>query len=291
MSALSNWVTCGMVFQARLRCSAVLRRTPLIGLALDLAALAEVGQRARLQRRGGAAGRGGLAGAAEAAHHALGELLDVVDARCARRDRCPSPARCRRRSRARAGGRTARPGPTSRAEGAGQRRRPADARRRCPRPAPSAVRPRPVRPAPAAGAGCGRLPARAPRLPRAASGFGGSACGGAPAHAHVHDQHDLARLHLVARLDADVLDHAGQRRRHFDGRLVGLEFEDRLVHLRPCRRSSPARSSTSPCATSSPRFGRTNSAKANPREQSAFAVQRGSRSRSAPLNRNCDLER
>ena len=32
MSALSNWVTCGMAFQACDRCSAVLRRMPVIGL-------------------------------------------------------------------------------------------------------------------------------------------------------------------------------------------------------------------------------------------------------------------
>ena len=31
MSALSNWVTCGIAFHAWLRCSAVLRRMPVIG--------------------------------------------------------------------------------------------------------------------------------------------------------------------------------------------------------------------------------------------------------------------
>ena len=47
----------------------------------------------------------------------------------------------------------------------------------------------------------------------------------------VHRQHDLADLHLLARLDPDLLDDARDARRHFDGRLVGLELENGLIVL------------------------------------------------------------
>jgi hypothetical protein len=42
-------------------------------------------------------------------------------------------------------------------------------------------------------------------------------------------QNGLANLDLVAGLDLDVLDLSGHRRRHLDGRLVGLELQDRLI--------------------------------------------------------------
>jgi hypothetical protein len=41
----------------------------------------------------------------------------------------------------------------------------------------------------------------------------------------------LADLHLVARLDLDVLHDAADVRRDFDRRLVRLELEDRLILL------------------------------------------------------------
>src|SRR5581483_2603310 len=49
--------------------------------------------------------------------------------------------------------------------------------------------------------------------------------------AFVHRQDRLADLHLLAGLHLDVLHLAGDRRGHFDGRLVGLELEDRLILL------------------------------------------------------------
>ena len=50
-----------------------------------------------------------------------------------------------------------------------------------------------------------------------------------PRRAFVDRQDDGADLDLVALLDANFLDRAGDRRRHLDGRLVGLEFQDRLI--------------------------------------------------------------
>ena len=47
----------------------------------------------------------------------------------------------------------------------------------------------------------------------------------------VHGQHHLPDLHLVARLDLEFLDDAGDAGGHLDRRLVGLELEDRLVLL------------------------------------------------------------
>ncbi len=47
----------------------------------------------------------------------------------------------------------------------------------------------------------------------------------------VHRQHHLPDLHLVARLDLEFLDDAGDAGGHFDRRLVGLELEDGLVLL------------------------------------------------------------
>ena len=44
-----------------------------------------------------------------------------------------------------------------------------------------------------------------------------------------HGQDDRADLDLVALLDPDFLDGAGDRRRHLDGGLVGLELEHRLI--------------------------------------------------------------
>ena len=83
--------------------------------------------------------------------------------------------------------------------------------------------PRPVPqgpPAPAAGAaGCGRGGAG-----RRAAGAAGRGRG-----TFVERQDDLADGDLVAALDLDLGDRAGHRRRHFDGRLVGLELEDGLI--------------------------------------------------------------
>ena len=47
----------------------------------------------------------------------------------------------------------------------------------------------------------------------------------------IDDGDGLARLHLVPGLDANLLHHARQRRRHFDGGLVGFELQDRLIDL------------------------------------------------------------
>ena len=57
----------------------------------------------------------------------------------------------------------------------------------------------------------------------------------------VERQHDLADLDPLALLDPHFLDRAAHRRGHLDGRLVGLELEDRLIFLRRCRRPTPAR--------------------------------------------------
>ncbi len=44
-------------------------------------------------------------------------------------------------------------------------------------------------------------------------------------------EHDLPDLHFLARFDAHFSDGTGDARRHFDGGLVGLELEDRLIFL------------------------------------------------------------
>ena len=65
--------------------------------------------------------------------------------------------------------------------------------------------------------------APASRLRRAAAG---DAVAAAPAS---DAQDGLTDLDLLAELHIDVGDLAGDRRRHFDGGLVGFELEDRLV--------------------------------------------------------------
>ena len=56
-----------------------------------------------------------------------------------------------------------------------------------------------------------------------------SAAAGAVAAGVVHRQDHRADLDLVALLDLDFLDDAGNRGGHFDRGLVGLELEDRLI--------------------------------------------------------------
>ena len=46
-----------------------------------------------------------------------------------------------------------------------------------------------------------------------------------------YEEDDLTHLHLVAGVDTHLLDHAADRRGHFDRRLVGFELEDRLIAL------------------------------------------------------------
>ena len=71
-------------------------------------------------------------------------------------------------------------------------------------------------------------------------------------------QHDLADLDLVALLDLDLLHRAADARRHFDGRLVGLELEDRLILLDGVAALTSTRT-TSPAETFSPSSGILNS--------------------------------
>ena len=92
---------------------------------------------------------------------------------------------------------------------------------------------------------CSRPPAglapasSAPRLlrlrlrPRGLRDFAGAASAPrSPRRRIALDPEDrLADLDLVAVLDLDLFHHAGDRRRHFDGRLVGFELEDRLIFL------------------------------------------------------------
>ncbi len=76
MSALSNCVTCGISDQAWLKCSAVFRRTPVMGLRSTSPHLREVGQR---RAAAGSRGRGWRQrAAAEAAQDLPGERLDVL---------------------------------------------------------------------------------------------------------------------------------------------------------------------------------------------------------------------
>ena len=119
-----------------------------------------------------------------------------------------------------------------------------------------------ARPSAAVGSGCRGCAASA-----AAAGARLRGCGrrlaaaaasalrcGAPAAAVVDAQDRLSDLDLVAGLDLDVLDAAGDRRRHFDGRLVGFELEDRLI-FRDVSPGLTSTRSTSPPSTFSPSSG------------------------------------
>ena len=99
--------------------------------------------------------------------------------------------------------------------------------------------PRPVR----AGAACARAAAWQ-RPAFAGLGLAVSAARSRRFASSTRQDH-LADLHLVAGLDLDVLDHARDRRRHFDRGLVGLELEhglffgDGVAGLTRTRRTSP----------------------------------------------------
>ena len=230
MSALSYCVTCGIVVHAALRCSAVLRRMSRIGLRSIVAPLARSRAAARPATPRGRSGRRRV-------------MQPLARAPSRRRSRCGRRARCRhlvdvdaelareaahrrrgRRRRRRAG-----------RAGAGGRRGRARARlmsttlrhvatslpARRGRSAFGALRRR---------RWLGRRPAR--RAAGAAAAAAAAFALAAPARRRRRSSTvriDLADLDLVARLDLDVLDDAGDRRRHLDRRLVGLELEDRLI--------------------------------------------------------------
>ena len=258
MSALSNWVTCGMAFQACDRCSAVLRRMPVIGLRstaphfeksgsateppesvatlawpppprLDITCLVKVLTSSWLMRPPGPVPR----------------TWSEIDAELAGQ---PAHRRRGRRQRAAVGGRRSRT--------AGRKRQHLVAcGRPAPRPAPRAAAdlPRSVGPSPSPGPALklrsvGLSPSPGPlalspppglRPPPVATPLPPSARArrrarrggrGAVAGARLLDhQHRLARLHLVAGLDPHFLDPAGHGRRHFERRLVGFELQHRLI--------------------------------------------------------------
>ena len=103
------------------------------------------------------------------------------------------------------------------------------------------------------------VPARAPALrARPAGAAAAAAPPPLPDAGVVHGQDDRADLDLVALLDPDFLDDAGDRRRHLDGGLVGLELEDRLL-ARDRVADLDQHRATSPPATFSPSSGTLNS--------------------------------
>ena len=71
-------------------------------------------------------------------------------------------------------------------------------------------------------------------------------------------EHDLPDLHFLARFDAHFTDGTGDARRHFDGGLVGLELEDRLIFSMVSPGLTSTRT-TSPAAMFSPSSGSLNS--------------------------------
>ena len=270
MSALSNCVTCGIVFHAWLRCSA----TSCGARRSSPRARPRPTSRSRAARASGRRWRRSRRRlAARCRSCVITRFANSFTSSCEMRPPGPLPGdlrRCRRRSRAPAGGRTARPGAVRPRTGRRQRdRRPAGARPRCPprRPADAPSRQRAQPRLPGAGVATG-------------AGAAASACGGLrlrrrAGHALIDDQHGLPELHLVARLHADLRDDAGQRGRHLDGGLVGFELEHRLVDRQRRRPASPAPSGTSPCATFSPRFGSLNSMAMSPVLSDRSAVMAG----------------
>ena len=251
MSALSNWVTCGMAFQACDRCSAVLRRMPDIGLRstaphfeksgsateppesvatlawpppprLDMTCLvkvltsswlirppgpvprtwrfdAEFARQAAYRRRGRGqrAAVGGRSGrtAGRKRQHLVLAIGRLVGRRC-RRCRLAAVGRAVALPWSGLEAAIGRAVAFARALAPGRRRR-----RRF-------------------GRGRWRCDVRLRR------GRGGSR--GAVARL-LHHQHRLARLYFVAGFDPHFRDPAGHRRRHFQRRLVGLEFQHRLI--------------------------------------------------------------
>ena len=263
MSARSCCVTCGIVVHAAVRCSAVLRRTARIGW-----------RSISPQRVKSGSGSAGTAPPAAAGRAATIRLACALTSSTEMRPPVPLPAtwlmstpssRAIRRTDGAAGatgssgaaGSAAARAPrlmstTFRPRACGTRlRRP---RRLCRPSAALALAPSTC----CSSSGASRLGAicRACRLAPAASPARPSArlsrrCGaasprdrlrrasarGAAAAIGVDGQDRLADLHLVAGLDLDFLDAAGHRRRHFDGGLVGLELEDRLIFRDACRRA------------------------------------------------------
>ena len=269
MSALSCWVTCGITRHALPRCSAVLRRMLLIGLRSTSPHFVKSGSGRRARRRRGAAAAGErrLRRTAARLRRRCGRP-DRCPAPAGSRRRARAPAGAPTEPRAAPGRLGASPRAELRAPrlmsttsprffGAGggarlgvaclfgivglgdldrpARLRPCRARRRPPSRLPPGLRLARRR----LGSSDDRagLCRRFRRLLAAAAGFGlrASRAFGASAFlpggpgAVVHGQDDLADLDLVARLDPDFADRCRRRGRHFDGRLVGLELEDRLV--------------------------------------------------------------
>ena len=264
MSARSHCVTCGIVAQAALRCSAVLRRTARIGCRSTLPQRVKSGSgdaatppprpaplvdqpldvRLHVLDRDAAVG--------PAARH----FVDV-DAELARH---PAHRRRRRRRRRFGRGRGSAAGRAPRlmsttlvaaiaAGGLRSDRRilhaglvrpastdPAPRRRAAASSLPSTVLDRRL------GAGSAALRRRLRRLrgfravrpPSPALRLSPAPASarlrrGGCAGAFVVAEDRLADLDLVAGLDLDLFDRAGDRRRHFDRRLVGFELEDRLI--------------------------------------------------------------
>ena len=259
MSARSHCVTCGIVAQAALRCSAVLRRTARIGwrstppqrvksgsatpaaapprpaplvtsrfdvrlhiVDRDAAVGAGAGTSSMstpssraIRRTDGAAGAGGASGAGGLGRRprAAADVDDVGAARVA------------------AGG--LRPDRRILHAGLVRLRRPIldlDVGLPLPR-STSTFSALPSRRALAVGlraVGFRRFAGRRRRFGLRRRRLRRGACGAACAGAVVDAEDRLADLDLVAGLDLDLLDGAGDRRRHFDRRLVGFELEDRL---------------------------------------------------------------
>ena len=277
MSARSCCVTCGIVAHAALRCSAVLRRTARIGCRSTSPQREKSGSGSARRRAAAAPRRSTsrLACAFTSSIEirpsgaAAGTSFDV-DAELARHA-AHRRRRRRRRQFRRRGGRCRRSAPAAprlmsttflraRARRRPRRRtapadRPPDpSRRPCRgvvdlipgldvrlrrrgsssfagsrRPAPHP--PRSLWPSAFAGSRLRRrLPSRAPTSAASARRFARSA-------AVLDAQDRLADLDLVAGLDLDLLHLAGDRRRHFDRRLVGFELEDRLIFRDACRRA------------------------------------------------------
>ena len=258
MSALSNCVTCGIAFHAWLRCSAVLRRMPRHRLALDLAPLGEIRQR-RARRMPARAAPLAAAAWPLPPRLFITRLANSLTSSCVMRPPGPVPGTWRdvdadlarqpahRRRGGRGGDVRRRAGGGGGGAGAAAADAPAamfvtDALGRS-----GACRCLQVPQVPAGACGACRCGCGLPCAGAAASGFGAFAarrlqpC--APWHRCARSagtvfkrQHRLARLDLVAGLDLDLGDLAGDVRRHFDRRLVGFELERPADRPPPCRR-------------------------------------------------------
>ena len=255
MSAESYCVTSGICAHDAPRCSAVLRRTPRIGWRSISPHLLKSGS-GSAARRAAAAPAAGAAGA-----DAISRFACAFTSSIEMRPSSPVPttssmstpsSRAMRRTDGAAGAevRPSDGGSTARSARRARNRRPC-------RPGPVRLRSRRLLRSEPLCRGRRLSGARLRRRLASAASARRGRPGGRGAVVDAEDR--LADFDLVAGFDFDVFDFPGDRRGHFDRRLVGFELEDRLIFRQRVAGLTSTRS-TSPAAMFSPSSGSVKSA-------------------------------